>query len=450
MSGPATTCTWWTSQTGESRSLLDATATVTSVAPGGEWLAVNVGENDIHLVSVDGEDRALTTDGTSMDAKWQPSPATAEPSPSPTVVDPFANLGIGSIHVGSEDVAWASTGTKVYRTADGGATWTEVQTPAPHAAALSAAPDADTMFLVTPEPGASVWVTRDAGRSWAKVPFPQEDGTTPPRLTFATPSHGFALFQGEQGAPRVYETTDGGRTWSGPVVGDMPVGLLGKIKGSDSGVLWFATGKADDKAFDNRLVYSVDGGATWQEGRFPTGPQAPKNDLKSVDALWADGTGRVVLAMSLGDGPQLYVSADGGTILALRPGLAQLRERQHDGGLSRRAALGRRVDSRRRGWLGIVVDPRRRRQLATGRGQPDGAPRRSLRHVRQSLHGRPSLRPPQFSQGRGQPGLRRWHGHHPACHVQWRSHLDPGDELITASADDIRPGATPPALAKSP
>ena len=84
-------------QTGESRSLLDATATVTSVAPGGEWLAVNVGENDIHLVSVDGEDRALTTDGTSMDAKWQPSPVTAEPSPSPTVVDPFANLGMGSI-----------------------------------------------------------------------------------------------------------------------------------------------------------------------------------------------------------------------------------------------------------------------------------------------------------------------------------------------------------------
>ena len=284
---------------------------MTSVAPGGEWLAVNVGETNIRLLSVDGEERALTTDGTSMDAKWQPSPAMAEPSPSPTVVDPFANLGMGSIHVGSEDVAWASTGTKVYRTADGGATWTEVQTPAPHAAALSAAPDADTMFLVTPEPGASVWVTRDAGRSWAKVPFPQEDGTTPPRLTFPTPSHGFALFQGEQGAPRVYETTDGGRTWSGPVVGDMPVGLLGKIKGSDSGVLWFATGKADDKAFDNRLVYAVDGGATWQEGRFPTGPQAPKNDLKSVDALWADGTSRVVLAMSLGDGPQLYVSDDG-------------------------------------------------------------------------------------------------------------------------------------------
>ena len=121
----------------ENRILLDKAATVTSVAPGGAWLAVNVGETDIHLVSVDGEERTLTTDGTSMDAEWQPRPATAEPSPSPSAAPPFSKLGFGSIHVGSSDVAWASTGTQLYRTADGGATWTEVQPPAPHAPALA-------------------------------------------------------------------------------------------------------------------------------------------------------------------------------------------------------------------------------------------------------------------------------------------------------------------------
>ena len=158
-------------------------------------------------------------------------------------------------------------------------------------------------------PTPKVWVTRDAGRSWAVVPFPGEAGTEPPTLTFPSPSHGFAMFRGT-GAPRIYETTDGGRTWSGPVVRDMPGG--GRWgSGIRRGVLWFGNGKADNKAFDNRLAYSVDGGATWQEGRFPTGPQAPKNDLKGVDGLWADGTGHVVLAMSLGDGPQLYVSDDG-------------------------------------------------------------------------------------------------------------------------------------------
>ena len=295
----------------ETRMLLDEPATVTSVAPGGAWLAVSVGETNIHLVSVDGVERTLTTDGTSMGAKWQPSPARDEPSPSPIAADPFSSLSFQSIHVGSEDVAWASPGSRLYRTADGGASWTEIQPPAPYTAALSVAPDADTLFLVTPAPDATVWVTRDAGRSWAKVPFPQEDGTTPRILAFASPSHGFARFQPDQSPLRIYETTDGGRTWTGPVVQDSPAVMLGKFPPTENGVLWIGNGKADNQAFDNRLLFSRDGGATWQEGRFPTGPQAPQNELKWVDALWADGTGRVVLAMDLGDGPQVYVSDDG-------------------------------------------------------------------------------------------------------------------------------------------
>ncbi len=115
----------------ESRMLLDGAATVTSVAPGGAWLAADVGGTDIHLVSVDGEDRTLTTDGTSMGAEWQPRPATAEPLPSPSAAPPFSKLTFGSIRVGSEDVAWASTSTRLFRTTDSGATWTEVRPPAP-------------------------------------------------------------------------------------------------------------------------------------------------------------------------------------------------------------------------------------------------------------------------------------------------------------------------------
>ena len=84
------------------------------------------------------------------------------------------------------------------------------------------------MFLVTPEPRSSVWVTRDAGQSWAKVPFPLEDGSTPPRLTVPGPEPRLRAVPGrEQGALRIYETTDGGRTWRGPVVGDGPEGAWG-------------------------------------------------------------------------------------------------------------------------------------------------------------------------------------------------------------------------------
>jgi photosystem II stability/assembly factor-like uncharacterized protein len=145
------------------------------------------------------------------------------------------------------------------------------------------------------------------------VPFPGEAGAEPPTLTFPSPSHGFARFGLDGPAVRIYETADGGRTWTGPVVRDLPgAGMPLGTPGSAKGVLWLSNGKADNEPSDNRLAYSVDGGATWQEGRFPTGPQAPKNDLKGIDGLWADGTGRVVLAMNTPDGPQLYVSDDGG------------------------------------------------------------------------------------------------------------------------------------------
>ena len=301
----------------QERVLLDQTANVTSVAPGGDWIAVDVGTTDIHLVSVDGRERTLTSDGTSMGARWQPRLATAGPSPSPTASAPFSTIVPGSIRVGSEDVAWVSTATRLYRTADGGTRWMDVPAPGPYVPALGVAPDADTLFLVAPEPVATVWVTRDSGRSWAEVPFPREDGSTPPTLTFATPSHGFARFQQDASPVRIYETADGGRTWTGPVVRDtpeagMPYGGMPWLPRREKGVIWSSNGKADNQPFDDRLMISEDGGATWQEGRFPTGPGAPKDELKSVDGLWADGTGRVVLVMSLGDGQRLYSSEDGG------------------------------------------------------------------------------------------------------------------------------------------
>ncbi len=108
--------------------------------------------------------------------------------------------------------------------------------------------------------------------------FPQEDGSTPPTLTFVSPSHGFATFQRDGSPLHIYETTDGGRTWAGPVVRDavekgMPYRGMAWIPGYEKGALWSSNGKADNQPFDNRLQISVDGGAIWQEGRFPVGPR---------------------------------------------------------------------------------------------------------------------------------------------------------------------------------
>lgn len=280
------------------------------VSPDGTWLVFTVSSDAgsaIYVVSQGGDVRRVTSDGAWARPQWQPRPPGTEPSPPPTPA-PFSKLGIESIQVGDEAVAWASTGDGLIRTTDGGASWSRIQPPAAHVTHLSVATDADTLFIVGPEPDWTVWVTRDGGGFWAQVPFLQETAGAIPKMAFVTPDHGYATFSAGS-ALHVYETTDAGRTWTGPAVGALPSGMS-KVQGPENGLLWLSSGKADNKPFDNRLLLSYDGGTTWQEGRFPTGAQAPRNDLKSVEALWADGRGRVVLAMSLGEGPQIYVSDD--------------------------------------------------------------------------------------------------------------------------------------------
>ena len=132
-----------------------------------------------------------------------------------------------------------------------------------------------------------------------------------PFLSFRTPDHGFATFStnGLDGLS-VYETTDGGMTWTGPL--ELVVPLPSKFQGHAGGILSISNGKADNVPFDNRLLLSLDGGATWKERTFPIGAEAPKRELKWVTAVWDDGGGRIVLAIDLGDGDQLYVSDDDG------------------------------------------------------------------------------------------------------------------------------------------
>ena len=48
------------------------------------------------------------------------------------------------------------------------------------------------------------------------------------------------------------------------------------------------------------------------ERQFPVGAAAPRDELKWVEAIWAGGDGRIVTAISLGDGPQIYASDDDG------------------------------------------------------------------------------------------------------------------------------------------
>jgi photosystem II stability/assembly factor-like uncharacterized protein len=65
------------------------------------------------------------------------------------------------------------------------------------------------------------------------------------------------------------------------------------------------------RPFDNNVYFSTDGGVTWAKRPFPVSGRAPAAAMKGAD-LWADGTGRVVLAMDVHGATQLYTSAEDG------------------------------------------------------------------------------------------------------------------------------------------
>ena len=85
---------------------------------------------------------------------------------------------------------------------------------------------------------------------------------------------------------------------------------MGKIEGPSGGVLYLYSGKYDNKPFNNDIVWSMDGGATWQTRTFPIGDGARKNDQKFIQWISLADGGRIVMAISAGDEPSSVWESD--------------------------------------------------------------------------------------------------------------------------------------------
>ncbi len=226
---------------------------------------------------------------TAPSSSVEPTPATASPSPSPTTAlatpTPAANSGPAALI--DPDHGWAVGDGRLLLTSDGGATWRDVNPPAPvepgQVAHLLAVQFIDVAhgwvafaepFKLGTDPGfgrIDVWRTTNGGQTWAKSELPpakiNNDGDTigPFSFDFLDADHGFALISGNfahsLGDGDLYTTADGGRTWSA----DRPTGPGGS--GVEGSSLTFATTE------DGVIVGSPEGsgvsvthnaGTTWQ------------------------------------------------------------------------------------------------------------------------------------------------------------------------------------------
>jgi hypothetical protein len=244
-----------------------------------------------------------------------PTPGTGFPT-RPGMFSGAAGLAVDLVF---DTVGWVSTASALYRTGDAGTTWTQVRPPGWSAGATTQVIDADTMYVASHSLAAkgrlTIAATHDGGTSWVTATIDDAPAAEyDPLLSFRSPNSGsVVLYAYPVTKLRVYATTDGGRTWTGPVHPTVPASMRDAPNPlGASGALWINNGKYDNKPFDERLVLSFDGGATWKERSFPISDAAPKGTQKWVDGLWTDGHGRIVAVIGNGDGDQIFTSGDGG------------------------------------------------------------------------------------------------------------------------------------------
>ena len=255
---------------------------------------------------------------------------------------PICSVGAIAIAPSDHNVIYVGTGEAaprgdmtygdgVYKSVDGGKTWSNIGlTDTRQIGALIVDPDNPDIALVAalghafgPNTERGVFRTTDGGKSWTKVLYKDEqtgaiDVSFDPRnsrIVYA------ALWQARRqpwnfssGGPGsgLYRSTDGGVSWTRLSGNGLPAGILGRIhvsvSGADSNRIY-----AMIEATQGGLYRSDDGGAHWRrvndDGRLSQRAwyfSTILADPKHVDTLYAENTG-------------LFRSTDGGKTFDLLP-----------------------------------------------------------------------------------------------------------------------------------
>jgi photosystem II stability/assembly factor-like uncharacterized protein len=259
------------------------------------------------------------------------TPAPAPPSPTPDEAFPATAdmINHASILLASDTVGWLSAADRaIYRTRDMGTSWIDVgPTGWPEFADVRFV-DADTAYVTSKIAGSDgapltvagpmrIAATHDGGGSWVEATIDAPGDMANGGFSFRTPRDAFLTFFTQDGKDvRVFETTDGGRSWTGPVRSSAPrmLYLLKDLSGDPAAgnhALVLTNASAPGRPFDNNVYYSTDGGVTWAKRPFPVSDRARAVDPKGA-TLWADGSGRIVMAMDVYDDIQMYTSHDDG------------------------------------------------------------------------------------------------------------------------------------------
>jgi photosystem II stability/assembly factor-like uncharacterized protein len=181
-----------------------------------------------------------------------------------------------SLSVATEQVAWAGcSGGKVFRTTDGGTTWSVDSVRG--AATLDfrgiKAFDASTAVVVSAGPAergqAKIFRTTDGAQTWTQAWSDTTKGIFLDGVAFWDAQHGFTFSDPIDGKFVILTTDDGGKNWSRVPAANLPANLPNEaafaasntqltVQGSSNA--WIASGGGADA----RVFRSTDRGRNWK------------------------------------------------------------------------------------------------------------------------------------------------------------------------------------------
>ena len=230
---------------------------------------------------------------------------------------------------------YISPGNGVYKSTDGGNTWTNVGLKETrHVARLRINPhNSDIVYVAAmgdmfgPNPDRGIFRTMDGGKTWKKILFRGETAgavdldidPTNPNILFAALNHHVTYpWNEESGGPStgLFKTTDGGDSWTDITRNPgLPKGLIGKIGISISPA---RPGRvyAIIEANKGGVYRSDDGGLTWQmTDADPLKLEIPN----SYNHITADPRDPDVVYLQILKEPGFWKSTDGGETFEKQP-----------------------------------------------------------------------------------------------------------------------------------
>ena len=202
---------------------------------------------------------------------------------SPPAASGDSLVGIAVSATDASTILEVTTSGAVFRSANGGASFTQVSTlPSGwtwgSAAAVAGSPDGSVYVAVTE----NVYKSTDFGTTWTPASgIPMWDGMGPIAVSASNPS---VVYAGAIWSNKLYKTTDAGATWNqvtSPGVGLNPgSGASLVVAPSNPQIVYVAS--------NNQVVKSTDGGATWSSAAsLPGSIWALAVSPSDPTAIWA-------------------------------------------------------------------------------------------------------------------------------------------------------------------